>query len=84
MSVYETRAWSRLGDALAETWRETGLEVDAVIPVPESARTAAQAMAETLGVPYREGFVKNRYVGRTFIMPSSSRPTPLSTRNSTT
>ena len=67
-SVYETRL--RLGDALATKWRETGLEVDAIIPVPESARTAAQQMAENLGIPYREGFVKNRYVGRTFIMPN--------------
>lgn len=67
-SVYETRL--RMGDALAEKWRATGLEVDAIIPVPESARTAAQQMAENLGIPYREGFVKNRYVGRTFIMPN--------------
>jgi amidophosphoribosyltransferase len=69
-SVYETRL--RLGDALAEKWRATGLEVDAIIPVPESARTAAQQMAENLGIPYREGFVKNRYVGRTFIMPNDN------------
>jgi amidophosphoribosyltransferase len=67
-SVYETRL--RLGDALAKKWRATGLDVDAIIPVPESARTAAQQMAENLGIPYREGFVKNRYVGRTFIMPN--------------
>ena len=50
-----------------------GLEIDAVIPVPESSCTAAQAMAEALGVKYREGFVKNRYVGRTFIMPSDKQ-----------
>ncbi|MCA8941232.1 MAG: amidophosphoribosyltransferase [Planctomycetes bacterium] len=68
VSVYEARL--RLGEVLAEKWRTTGLEIDAVIPVPESSRTAAQTMAETLGVPYREGFVKNRYVGRTFIMPN--------------
>lgn len=66
VSVYEARLAS--GKRLAEAWRRTGIEVDAVIPVPESARTAAQTMAETLDVPYREGFVKNRYVGRTFIM----------------
>ncbi|MCA8956446.1 MAG: amidophosphoribosyltransferase [Planctomycetes bacterium] len=66
ISVYEARLES--GKRLAAAWRETGLEVDAVMPVPESARTAAQTMAEELGVPYREGLVKNRYVGRTFIM----------------
>lgn len=66
VSVYEARLES--GKKLAAAWERTGIEVDAVIPVPESARTAAQTMAETLGVPYREGFVKNRYVGRTFIM----------------
>ncbi len=68
VSVY--RARMRLGQKLADAWRKTGLEVDAVIPVPESSCTAAQAMAEALGVKYREGFVKNRYVGRTFIMAS--------------
>jgi amidophosphoribosyltransferase len=68
ISVYQARL--RLGERLARQVKELGLEIDAVIPVPESARTAAQTMAETLGVPYREGFVKNRYVGRTFIMPN--------------
>lgn len=67
VSVY--RARMRLGQRLAEAWRATGLEADAVIPVPESSCTAAQAMAEALELPYREGFVKNRYVGRTFISP---------------
>lgn len=66
VSVYEARVQS--GRRLAEAWRQTGLRADAVIPVPESARTAAQSMAEELDIPYREGFVKNRYVGRTFIM----------------
>ena len=66
ISVYEARLES--GKRLAKAWQKTGIEVDAVIPVPESARTAAQTMAEALGVPYREAFVKNRYVGRTFIM----------------
>jgi amidophosphoribosyltransferase len=68
LSVYQTRM--HLGKMLAKRWKETGLEVDAVIPVPESACPAAQTMAEELGVPYREAFVKNRYVGRTFIMPN--------------
>ena len=70
-SVYETRL--ALGRKLAESWRATGLEVDVLVPVPESARTAGQAMAEALGVPYREGFVKNRYVGRTFTMPNDKQ-----------
>jgi amidophosphoribosyltransferase len=70
-SVYAARL--ELGKRLARSWQATGIEVDVVIPVPESARTAAQTMAETLGVPYREGFVKNRYVGRTFIMPNDKQ-----------
>jgi len=69
-SVYHSRLV--LGRKLAESWRATGLEADVVIPVPESSCPAAQAMAEALGLPYREGFVKNRYVGRTFIMPNDA------------
>ncbi len=70
VSVHQTRR--RLGVALAETWRRTGLKADVVIPVPESACASALAMAEALKLPYREGFVKNRYVGRTFIMPGQA------------
>ena len=69
MSVYKTR--SRFGQALARQWRESGApDPDVVIPIPDSSRDAALAMAQELGVPYREGLVKNRYIGRTFIMPS--------------
>jgi amidophosphoribosyltransferase len=68
VSVYKSRL--NMGLRLAQAFRATGLSADVVIPVPDSARTAAQAMAEALGLPFREGLVKNRYVGRTFIMPA--------------
>lgn len=58
-----------LGVRLGEEWRARGIEADVVVPVPDTSRTAAQAMAEALGLPFREGFIKNRYTGRTFIMP---------------
>lgn len=69
ISVYKTRR--RFGITLADQWRESGAPTpDVVIPIPDSARDAALAVAEELRVPYREGFTKNRYVGRTFIMPN--------------
>lgn len=72
VSVSRTRV--NFGEALGEKWkRESKMEVDVVIPIPETSCIAAQAMARTLGVPYREGLVKNRYVGRTFIMPSQKK-----------
>ncbi|KAG6333229.1 hypothetical protein ID866_5864 [Astraeus odoratus] len=71
VSVYRSRM--AMGDALAEEVRrvltEKGLSVDVVIPVPDTARVAALNLAQRLQLPYREGFIKNRYVGRTFIMP---------------
>jgi amidophosphoribosyltransferase len=65
-SVYQSRL--AMGKRLADSFRKQGLTADVVVPVPDSARTAALAMAQDLGLPYREALVKNRYVGRTFIM----------------
>ena len=72
VSVYETRL--RMGEHLADKVAKQlpVSESDVVIPIPDSSRPAAMQLAERLGVPYREGFVKNRYVGRTFIMPGQS------------
>jgi len=69
ISVYKTRR--RFGEALAKQWQDSGAPMpDAIIPIPDSSRDAALSMALHLGVPYREGLVKNRYIGRTFIMPN--------------
>ncbi len=67
ISVYKSRM--RMGKKLAKKIKKAGLEIDAVMPVPDSSRTAAFAVADELGLQYREGLVKNRYIGRTFIMP---------------
>lgn len=71
ISVYKTRG--RFGRALAKQWQDSGAPMpDSVIPIPDSSRDAALGMATELGLPYREGLVKNRYIGRTFIMPNQS------------
>lgn len=69
ISVYQARL--AMGKKLAERIIKEGLNnnIDVVIPIPDTSRTAAIAVAEKLGVTYCEGFVKNRYIGRTFIMP---------------
>ncbi|MFT4191727.1 MAG: amidophosphoribosyltransferase [Comamonas sp.] len=69
VSVYQARL--ALGETLAKRLISTvpPNEVDVVIPIPESSRPSAMQLAQLIGKPYREGFVKNRYVGRTFIMP---------------
>ena len=63
-----------MGEKLAEKIRRQyrHLQVDVVIPIPDSSRPSALQLAAGLGVPYREGFVKNRYIGRTFIMPGQA------------
>ena len=69
ISVYKARM--RMGSKLANQIKEINPnhDIDIVIPIPDSSTTAAHQLAVDLGVPYREGFVKNRYIGRTFIMP---------------
>ena len=69
ISVYQARL--NMGEALAKRVVSTvpPSQIDVIIPIPESSRPSATQLAHLLGVPYREGFVKNRYVGRTFIMP---------------
>ncbi|MDT8990901.1 amidophosphoribosyltransferase [Curvibacter sp. APW13] len=72
VSVYQARL--NMGETLAKRVISTVPpdQIDAVIPIPESSRPSAQQLAQLLGKPYREGFVKNRYVGRTFIMPGQA------------
>ena len=69
ISVHKAR--SRMGKKLAakikREWPEH--DIDVVIPIPDTSRTAALQLANQLGLPYAEGFIKNRYIGRTFIMP---------------
>jgi amidophosphoribosyltransferase len=72
ISVYETRLnmGEYLADKIAREW--INHDIDVVIPIPDSSRPSALQLANRLGIPFREGFVKNRYIGRTFIMPGQA------------
>lgn len=73
IAVYKSRL--RMGHTLADKivreWSDH--DIDVVIPVPDTARTVALELASKLGLTYREGFIKNRYIGRTFIMPGQTQ-----------
>ncbi|MEK7523612.1 MAG: amidophosphoribosyltransferase [Patescibacteria group bacterium] len=73
ISVYKSRL--RMGKFLAQQIKKAmknGLKIDVVVPVPETARSSAFEIAAEIGVPCREGLIKNRYIGRTFIMPGQA------------
>jgi amidophosphoribosyltransferase len=72
VSVYAARL--KLGEFLADKIQAMGLteQIDVVMPIPDSSRPAAMQLAMKLGLDYREGFIKNRYIGRTFIMPGQA------------
>ena len=72
ISVYETRLnmGENLADKITREWERH--DIDVVIPIPDSSRPSALQLANRLGISFREGFVKNRYIGRTFIMPGKA------------
>lgn len=70
INVYKARV--ELGKSLAKKIKKCNLNIDVVVPIPDSARAAAIEIARILNIKYREGLVKNRYIGRTFIMPGDS------------
>lgn len=73
ISVYASRVamGKYLGEKIKREWSH--LDIDVVIPIPETSNDAALEIASVLGLPYRQGFVKNRYIGRTFIMPGQTQ-----------
>jgi len=73
ISVYKARL--RMGERLADKIGRIrpDHDIDVVIPIPDTSRTSALQLANTLGIKYREGFIKNRYIGRTFIMPGQQQ-----------
>ena len=74
-NVSVQRARMRMGDRLADKIRRIhpDHDIDVVIPIPDTSRTAALQLAQGLGIKFREGFIKNRYIGRTFIMPGQEQ-----------
>lgn len=72
ISVYATRVnmGRKLGEKIKRDWGD--IDIDVVIPIPETSMDVALQISNTLGLPYRQGFVKNRYIGRTFIMPGQN------------
>ena len=72
ISVYKARL--RMGEKLADKIKRVRpeIDIDVIIPIPDTSRTSALSLSNRLGLPYREGFIKNRYIGRTFIMPGQS------------
>jgi len=72
ISVYKARMrmGERLASKITRIWPDQ--DIDVVVPIPDTSRTAAMQLAHQLGVKYREGFIKNRYIGRTFIMPGQT------------
>jgi amidophosphoribosyltransferase len=71
IGVYEARL--RLGEELGKVCKQEGMKPDVVMPIPDTARGAALMVADVLGVKHREGLIKNRYIQRTFIMPTQEK-----------
>lgn len=73
MSVYASRVemGKKLADKIANEWDD--VDIDVVIPIPETSCDIALQISQNLDIPYRQGFVKNRYIGRTFIMPGQEQ-----------